>query len=668
MGLSASGIGSNLDINGIVSQLMSIERQPLQALAKKEVSYQAKLTGFGTLKGALSSFQTSVKGLADVSKFQAVKVTPADTTIATATASAGATPGTYSLEVTDLAQAQKLASAGQASASTAVGSGTLTFDFGTITGAVVDADGKYTGATFTSNGSGVKTVTIDATNNTLSGIRDAINSAAIGVTATIVNDGGASPYRLVLTNSSTGKTNSMKISVSGDAPLSTLLAHNPGAAPASQALAETVTAQNAEFEVDGIAISKTSNTVTDVIQGVTLNLLKETTAATQVAVTRDTGAVSTAVNQFVAAYNQINQTLKDASAYDPVTKQASILNGEAAVRTIQAQIRGVLNLAVPGGASVYTELSQIGVSTQKDGSLAVDSTKLSTAMTTNFNEIAGLFASVGKATDSLVTYSSSTSKTVSGSYAVNITRVATQGNTVGDAGKPTTLTIDGTNNTLEVKLDGTTETVTLASATYADATALAAEVQSKINGVASFVTAGSSVAVTESGGIFTLLSNRYGSGSNVSITGGLGKTNLIGTGATTDGLDVAGSINSAAGTGSGQYLTGATGDASEGLKLQITGTTLNARGTVNFSRGYAAQFSTLIDKQLGTDGLISSRTEGINASIKSLTQAKERLNTRLEEVEKRYRAQFTALDQVMSKMSTTSSYLQQQLANLPKIE
>jgi flagellar hook-associated protein 2 len=669
MALSSPGIGSNLDINGIVSQLMSVERQPLQALERKEASYLAKLTAFGTVKGALSSFQSAVKGLADISKFQALKVTPADTSIATATASSAATPGTYSLEVTKLAQAQKLTSVGQASTSTAVGNGTLTFDFGTITGGTFDsATGKYTGSTFTSNGSGTKTVTIDATNNTLSGIRDAINSAKIGVTATIVNDGGASPYRLVLTEGTTGKTNSVKISVSGDAALSTLLAHDPGAAPAGQALSETATAQNAEFKVDGISVSKTSNTITDVIQGVTLNLLKETTSATKITVAADTAATSNAVNQFVTAFNQINQTLKDVAAYNATTKTASVLTGDATIRNIQTQIRSVLNVAVSGGASTYTLLSQIGVTTKKDGTLTVDSTKLQTALDTNFKEIAGLFAAVGKTTDSLVTFSGSTSNSVSGAYAVNVTRVASQGKTVGDVGTPANLTIDGTNNTLTVNLDGTEATVTLASATYASAAALAAEVQSKINGVAGFVSASSSVTVTESGGILTLTSNRYGSGSKVSITGGNGKANLIGTGTTTDGLDVAGTINGASGTGSGQFLTGGTGNASEGIKLLITGSTLGARGTVNFTRGYASQLSDLIDKQLGTNGLITSRTEGIDASIKNITKSRERLATRLVEVESRYRKQFTALDVAMSNMTKTSAFLQQQLANLPKIE
>lgn len=672
MGLSSTGIGSNLDVNSIVTQLMSVESQPLTTLARKEASFQAKLSGFGTLKGALSQFQTAVSALSDISKFQGVRVTPADATIATASATAAATPGTYALEVTKLAQAQKLAAAGQASDSAAIGAGTsttLSFDFGTISGGTFDtATGKYTGAGFTTNGSGIKTVTIDSTNNSLAGIRDAINKANIGVSAAIVNDGGASPYRLVLTEAVSGKTNSLKISVTGDAALSTLLSHDPGAVPAGQALSETVTAQNAEFEIDGIAVSKNTNIVSDVISGVTLNLAKTNSGSTtNITVARDTASVLSSVNAFVKSYNDISQNLRDAAAYNATTKQGAILNGEATVRTIQNQIRNVLTAPVAGGASAFTLLSNVGVTMQKDGLLAIDSTKLQAAMDSNFSEFAGLFAAAGKTSDSLVAYSGASSKTTSGAYSVNVSQLATKGNTVGAGSAGLNITT-GVNDTLQVQLDGVTATVTLGQANYANAAALAAEVQSKINGAAGFVAAGSTATIAESGGVLTITSNRYGSASNASITGGTGQTNLnFGAGAAiTAGLDTAGTINGVAATGSGQFLNGATGNASEGISLKITGGSTGARGTVNYSQGYAYQFNKLATSLLGADGPISSRTDGINASLKSLGKNRDQLNIRLAATEKRYRAQFTALDLSISSMTKTSSFLTQQLAALTK--
>ena len=667
MGLSSAGIGSNLDVEGIVSKLMSVERQPLTKLARQEASYQTKLSGFGTLKGALSAFQTAVKGLADISKFQSLKASAADPAVATVSASSSAVPGSYALKVSQLAQSQKLVAGGVASDIAPVGQGVISFDFGTISGGSYDAlTGKYTGSSFASAGNGVKTVTIDATNDSLAGMRDAINKAAIGVTATIVNDGSGTPYRLALSSTATGLPTSMKISVADADPmapaLSTLLNHDPAG---SQALVQKTTAQNAEFTVDGIAVSKPTNTIGDVIAGVSFSLLKTNTDPTTVSVTRDTAAVTTAVNDFVKAYNEISKNFADATAYNASTKTAAILNGEAAVRGMQGQVRAVLSAPIVGGASAFSRLSEIGVTVQKDGSLAADATKLGNAINNNFSDVAGLFASVGKSSDSLVAYKGFTSATKPGAYALNITQLATKGSASGTA--PAGLTIDATNDTLEVLLNGVAATVTLTQKAYASAAELAAEVQSKINGSSTLSAAGSAVAVTESGGVLSILSSKYGSASSVSITGGNGQANLnfVTTGpSNVSGLDVAGTINGLPASGNGQVLTSSTGSDSAGLALTVSGGALGARGTINYSQGYAHQFEQLANSILGPTGSLLARTEGLNASIKGLTKTQQDLTARLAIVEKRYRAQFSALDLTISRMNTTSQFLQQQLANL----
>ncbi|MFC0135018.1 flagellar hook protein FliD [Massilia eurypsychrophila] len=671
MALSSAGIGSNLDVDGIVSKLMSVERQPLTKLARQEASYQTKLSGFGTLKGALTSFQTSVRNLSDISKFQGLKVSAADATVVTASATAAAVPGTYALNVTQLAQAQKLVAGGVVSDIAPVGKGVITFDFGTIAGGAYDAvTGKYTGSTFTTAGSGVKTVTIDSTNDSLSGIRDAINKAAIGVTATIVNDGSGTPYRLSLSSSTTGAAASMKISVANTAPdtgLGTLLNHNPAG---SQALVQKSTAQNAEFTVDGIAVSKPANIASDVIGGVTLNLLKTTTTPTTISIARDTAAVTTAVNDFVKAYNEISKNFVDATAYNASTKTAAILNGEASVRGMQAQVRAVLTAPITGGASAFSRLSEIGVAVQKDGSLAVDATKLGNAITNNFSDFAGLFASVGKSSDSLVGYKGFTSATKPGAYALDVSQLATKGSATGTAAVTgTALVIGAGNDTLEVLLNGVSSTIQLTQKTYASAADLAAEVQSKINGAPLFSAAGSAVAVSAPGGILSMTSNKYGSASTVSITGGSGQANLnfVASGATVvTGLDVAGTVNGMPATGNGQVLTSSSGD-SAGLALTVGGGAIGARGTVNYSQGYAHQFDTLATSILGTTGSLLARTDGISASIKGLGKSQEALLARLAVVEKRYRAQFTALDLTISSMNTTSNFLTQQLAQFANL-
>lgn len=674
--ITSTGIGSNLDIESIISKLMIVEGQKLASLQSKEASYQAKLSGFGTLKGALAQFQSSAQGLSSLSKYQGVKSSSADTAVASVSAASGAKPGTYSLEVKQLAQAQKLVAAGQASDIAVIGSGVITFDFGTISGnvegqqPVFDSEtGKYSNAAFNSSGAGVKTITIDSSNNSLAGIRDAINAANIGVTATIVNDGNAEkPYRLALTVQDPGKDKSLKISVAdaeGSTGLSSLLSHNPAGA---QALAQTAAAQNSEFVIDGIAISKGSNTVADVLSGITLNLLKTNSGTpTKISVSRDTSSVTSAINSFVTAYNSINATLNSAMAYNAKTKTASLLTGDSSVRAIQSQIRGVLSKAVTGGGSGFTVLSQVGVSFQKDGTLAVDNTKLQKALADNFEDFAGLFAAAGKVTDSLITYDGSTSKTQPGSYAVNVTRLATQGSVLASSAAGLTITA-GENDTLDIKLDGNTATIKLNAGTYTAAD-LATEIQSQINGAAKFADAGSTVKVTESGGVLAITSERYGSASNVSVTGGNGQENLkLGLSATaTEGLDVAGTINGKVASGSGQALIGASGDPSEGIKIRITGGSTGLRGTVNYSQGYASQFDTLLASVLNSEGAIAARTDGLEATIERLREDQDRMSDRLKIIETRYRAQFTALDTLISKMNTTSSFLTQQIKYLSSL-
>lgn len=677
MALSSPGIGSGLDVNGIVTKLMAVESQPLTALAAKEANFQAKLSAYGTLSGALSAFQSSVLGLNDPAKFQSLKASSSDSAVASASASSIAVAGSYALDISKIAQSQKLVAAGQASASTAIGLGgttTLNFDFGTISGTLTPyvpatgVGGTYNAASFVSNGNGVKTVTIDATNNSLTGIRDAINNAKIGVTASIVNDGGASPYRLVLASDSAGVSNSLKITADagGDAAVTALLSQDPaGAVGVTQNLQQTLVGQNTEMTVNGVFVSKTSSTLTDVITGVTLTALK--TGTSTVSVARDSSGVTSAVEAFIKGYNDLAKTLKDSSSYDPATRKAGVLQGDASVRTIQSQIRGLLGRALTGNFA-YTTLSQVGIAFQKDGTLALDSSKLQAALSANPVDVAAVFSATGKASDSLVSYAGSTSNTKPGTFSLEVSQLATQGKTVGSAAPPAGLIITtGSNDTLSVTVDGVSATVTLAAGNpYPSAAALAAEVQARINGASALSGMGISVAVTQAGGIMTLTSNRYGSTSSVSVSGN-GATNLLGATPTNSvGLDVAGTLDGASGTGSGQNLTGAAGNA-EGLKLLIAGGAAGvgvSRGTVSFSQGYAYQLNQLISSFLDSSGTIAAVTEGANRSIKDISNQRDVLNRRLANIEAQYRKQFSALDVTMASMSQTSSYLTQQLAAL----
>jgi flagellar hook-associated protein 2 len=664
MGLSSAGIGSGLDVTSIIQQLMTAEQKPLDNLNTKKTDYQSKLSAFGTIKSSLSTFQTTLQTLSDTNKIQAVTATSADTSILSATGTTNAVPSSYSIEVTQLAQAQKLATVGQSSPNTAIGSGTLNFDFGTITGTT--SNGKYQNASFVNNGLGSKSITIDSSNNTLSGIRDAINAANIGVTATIVNDGGSSPYRLTLSNSQTGETQSMKISVTGDPALSSLLSHNP-ADNSGQALTETVKAQNAKLNVDGIAVTKTSNIVNDVLPGVTLTLKKTNIGSpTALSVARDTQTLSTNLQSLVDNYNKLNTSLKTMSSYDLATKKGAVLYGESSLRSIQTQMRSIITSTLPDGTGKLTRLNQVGIQIQKDGSLTLDKTKLQNAIDTNFNQIAKLFAATGNSTDSLVSYSSSTSKTKTGSYALNISQLASQGSFTGQAPAGLNITA-GANDSLNVTLDGLNAMVLISPGSYASASALAAEIQSKINGNKTFSDPGSAVTVTAaSDGSISLVSGRYGSSSNISMSGNAVNDLFGGTSTATTGISLIGTINGQPAISAGQTLTGAIGDNSEGLAIKVLGGGLGDRGKINYTQGFAYQLNQLANGFIGDNGLITTRTDGINSSIKKVGDDILRMQDRLSKLQKHYQTEFTALDTTMSKMNSTTNYLTQQLSALAK--
>lgn len=389
--MAISGLGaSSIDVQAVVSQLMEVERGPVNKLSRKSATYETQLSVLGTLKSSVSSFQTAVKDLKDTGSFQSFKTTSSAPTALTATAGSAASEGSYSVNITSLAQTQQLVAAGQASSTSAIGSGastTLSFDFGTISGGTFDS-GVYTGASFTSNGGGVQTVTIDGTNNTLEGIRDAVNSADIGVKASIINDGGASPYRLVFSSDTSGVDNSISISVTGDATISGLLSHDPAG---SQNLTETLTAQNAEFTLNGVPITKSSNIVTDVVEGVTLNLTGVTDAPANLTVSKDTAAINKAAETFISEYNSLMTELKQLSAYAGETGTAGSLAGDPAVRQMINELTTIIGGTVSGGE--FATLTSVGITTKPGIGLALDTTLLNSAIDNNLDDLANLFTS-----------------------------------------------------------------------------------------------------------------------------------------------------------------------------------------------------------------------------------------------------------------------------------
>jgi flagellar hook-associated protein 2 len=666
--ISSVSSGGSIDVNDIVNKLMVAESRPFVAMQDKEKAYTAKLAAFGTLSGALNGFQTAVSGLADPSKFKTIGANSSDSAILTATAGKDTLKGSYSVNVTQLSQAQTLTSAGQASSTALIGSGaatTLTFEFGSITGGTL-ANGAYTGAAFAQDATrSARTVTLDASNNSLQGIRDAINKANVGVTASIISDGSASPNRLVLTSAQTGETSSMRIGVSGDPAIGSLLGY---AADGTQNMTQNSAAQNTKLSINGVAISSQSNNVSEAIQGVTISALKVGTST--VNITSDSSGAKTAINNFIKSYNELNSTIAGLTTAPKATegKGAGVLLGDATVRNLQTSLRKMFFTPVPGMDGDISSMSQLGVSFQADGSLKLDSTKLQKALDSNLEDVSKLLSTVGSTTDSLVSFVGSTTNSTVGTKNVVISQMATQGSAKGSTAADTSIT-KGVNDQLSLTINGVTSTATLLAGNYT-AASLASHVQSIINGAVgatgASATSGTGVMVKQENGIFTITSNKFGSTSKVGISGNAAAS-LLGTPTLVDGLDVAGTIGGAAATGSGQNLTGNVGSASSGIQIQITGGAIGERGTVNISKGAGAQFTELIDSYLSTKGTIQGKNAGLNASLADIAKQRVALNVRLTQTEKDLRKQYSALDVTLSGMSSTSNFLAQQLASLSNL-
>lgn len=651
--ITSSGSVSGLDVDSIVSQLMAVEKQSLTKYDKQEASYQAKLSAFGTLKGALSTLNSAVSALATVDKFSTIKASVSDSTNVSVSGDNSAAPGTYAIEVQQLAQAQKLKSASFANTTDSLGSGTLTFDFGTY-----DADGGFTLNPLKSS----QSISIPAEADSLAAVRDAINSANVGVTASIINDGSGN--RLVVASKDTGEASALRIQVADndgndtDAAGLSVLTYDASIG-GTQNLSEAVAAKNSTVIIDGITVSKPGNSISDAMQGVTLTLNKAEPGKTAIlSVARDNASIQSSVQAFVKAYNDLNSNITNLSKYDATTKTAGLLQGDSTVRGIQSRMRALVSNALPVAGGGLTRLSDIGIAFQKDGSLSLDSAKLTTVMADPSKDISTLFASVAKPTDSLVQFNTASSNAQAGSYPLHITQLATHGQATGSAAAATAI-VAGVNDTLEVRIDGLSGSVTLSPGSYT-ADQLAAALQAKINGSNEISDSGSSVSVTQSGGILKIASDRWGSASVVNLIGGNALADLFGTPVNTDGVDVAGSIGGSAATGSGQKLSN--GD----LSVNIIGGAIGDRGSVTYASGFAAQLSKMATTMISSSGLIVTRTDGLNASIKQVDKARDDRNTELVAIEARYRAQFTALDTLLSSMQATSQYLTTQLASLPK--
>lgn len=359
-----------LDVQSIVSQLMTVEQQPLTDSQNKVSTYKTDLSDMGQISSALSALQTSVSSLSSGAFLQTYKATTSDSTIASVATSTGGIAGSYQLDVSKLAQSRQLVfdqnSAGQSisSATAALSSvpSSLTFSVA----------GTSTTVNLNNGGSG---------GESLQNISDAINSANAGVNASIVQYNGN--YSLVIASANSGSANAFSVTAGGSDSGNTSGNSLAGLRQSSTAATESFAASDALMTVNGVNVSSSSNSVTGVISGATVNL--EKTGQVSIGMSQDTSGIASSLQSFVDAYNKVHSTTGSAFSSD--------MKGDDSLLSIQDQLSSVLQTQVAGvnAASSYAYLSQVGISLQKDGTLALDQTAFNKALTSNPTAVANLF-------------------------------------------------------------------------------------------------------------------------------------------------------------------------------------------------------------------------------------------------------------------------------------
>ncbi len=374
---SAAAGGSVIDVNSLVSQLVAATRAGQDAtISKQTQAVTTQISALGTLKSALSTFQGSLSTIDTVSAFNAATASSSDATVFTAIAGTSATPGSYSVSVSQLASAQQLVSKPfPGGGSDTVGTGTLQVSLG--------------GTSFN--------ITVDSTNNTVAGLASAINSATgnPGVVATVIT--GTDGAHLVLSSAQTGAANSITLTETDAGTGLSGITYAPSNAGNYTQIAK---AQDAQFSVSGISHSSSSNTVSDALNGVTLTLTgvskagatNGTLASSQLTVASDTNAITTNVSAFVDAYNTMVQAIQPLGSYDQTTQTAGPMLGDATLQGVQNDIRSALYGVVNTGSPTYNSLASVGITTNKDGSLSFNKTKFQTALASAPTAVTQLFA------------------------------------------------------------------------------------------------------------------------------------------------------------------------------------------------------------------------------------------------------------------------------------
>ncbi|MCP8898625.1 flagellar filament capping protein FliD [Gilvimarinus xylanilyticus] len=661
--ISSLGGGSGIDTATLINDLVSLNRAPdANRLDAKETKLEAQISDYGLLRSALSELEGSVAQLGSADTFDAKSVSVPETTqLALTELDSSAVAGSYQVQIEQIAQSQSLASAGFASADAEIGKGEITLRFGDWSGALDDftVDTEKTGAT----------ITIDDSNNTLEGLRDAINGADIGVQASIVSDGTS--YRLLMTGP-TGASNEIELTATEDAGAPGLAQFDFNAT--SQNMTQQQEGRDAILRVNGLQVTRETNSVDDVINGLSMDLFSASNTDTiSITIGEDRDLAETAIRDFVEAYNTFLGAVEQLVGVNDETGEFGSLYNDSMADNIIDRVRNMIAASVPGIENGFASLAQLGIQTNvKDGTLSINedpariNTNFNAVMSDNYDLVRDMFVPQTSSDSAAIEITNFTQNTRPGNYEVVITQQPSKGSLTGAAVPSFPLDTAGKDYSFEIDIDDKTAQISLPDGVvYASGAELAAELESLINASSELADSRTEVAVDFDGSALTFTSEAYGSSSLVAIksVGADAAEMGLSVASGVAGTNVAGTVDGEVAFGSGQVLLPKLGTAAEGLALKVNEGATGA--SLNFSRGFAGGMSSLINSFLASNGLIASREENIEDDLTEIEDDRTDLDRRTDAYRARLESQFLAMELIVNNLNNTGSFLEDINDRLP---
>jgi len=629
-----SGLVSGIQYRDLVDQIIAAETRPAQVARDRITRMQSQQNAIKTYRGLLTALQTAARALRDGSAFDAMSASSAivagTRNLVSASATASAAPGSYNISVTSptLAQAQKLGSAGQPSTTGPLG---LAGDF-TVNGQVV---------------------TVVATDSLIE-VRDKINALNAGAAATRVSASilsvGTTSHKLVLTSQTTGAAGMALADTAGSALQSLGLLSSPTTIDPAAILQAGA---DLTFTIDGIAFTRTTNTVSDAIQGLTLNFTgAEAGAVTRLTVERFAEGARASIQALVDSYNKLVDFLKEQGTSDPEASTRPALYGDNLVRTMRSRLPELMLATVGAAASDLNRPGLAGIALDSAGKLTFDTARFEAAFKDRLDDVRKLFQQTGTATGTGLSYVGSTPDSKAGTYAVDITQLATQtsitgagltGGVYSDDGTPDTMTVTDTRLGKSVSISLTNGMTS-------------AQIVSALD--AAITTGGLGLTVADVGGQVQLAQVGYGSGAGITVAytaGGAQGGEPVAAGSYANGLDIAGTIGGLAATGSGQVLLGDSGTDVAGISVRYTGAALGPAGDATVDLGTGAELERLVTSFVQSNtGFVSLRDLSLAQNILRQEERAETIEARLEVRRASLLAQFARMESALAQFQNQS--------------